>query len=60
MGSFSAWHWLIVLAIAMLLFGRGKIPTLMTDIAVGIKNFKRGIADNDTADPADPSPDRDR
>lgn len=47
MGSFSAWHWLIVLAITMLLFGRGKIPALMGDVAAGIKNFKKGIADDD-------------
>ncbi len=47
MGSFSAWHWLIVLAIAMLLFGRGKIPELMGDVAAGIKNFKKGIADDE-------------
>ncbi|MEP7454114.1 twin-arginine translocase TatA/TatE family subunit [Phyllobacterium sp. SB3] len=47
MGSFSAWHWLIVLAIVMLLFGRGKIPALMGDVAAGIRNFKKGIADED-------------
>jgi sec-independent protein translocase protein TatA len=45
MGSFSAWHWLIVLAIVMLLFGRGKIPALMGDVASGIKNFKKGMQD---------------
>ena len=47
MGSFSAWHWLIVLAIVMLLFGRGKIPTLMVDVAQGIKNFKKGMSDEE-------------
>jgi len=47
MGSFSAWHWLIVLAIVMLLFGRGKIPTLMGDVAQGIKNFKKGMSDEE-------------
>ncbi len=46
MGSFSAWHWLIVLAIAMLLFGKGKIPTLMGDVAQGIKAFKSGMRDD--------------
>ncbi|MDM9648361.1 twin-arginine translocase TatA/TatE family subunit [Rhizobium sp. S163] len=45
MGSFSAWHWVIVLAIVMLLFGRGKIPALMGDVASGIKNFKKGMQD---------------
>lgn len=48
MGSFSMWHWLIVLAIVLLLFGRGKIPELMGDVAKGIKSFKKGMADDDT------------
>ncbi len=47
MGSFSMWHWLIVLAIVLLLFGRGKIPELMGDVAKGIKNFKKGLKDDD-------------
>ncbi|SKA10872.1 twin-arginine translocase TatA/TatE family subunit [Consotaella salsifontis] len=47
MGSFSIWHWLIVLAVVLLLFGRGKIPDLMGDVAKGIKNFKKGMADDD-------------
>ena len=49
MGSFSMWHWLIVLAIVLLLFGRGKIPELMGDVAKGIKNFKKGMTDEDNA-----------
>lgn len=47
MGTFSIWHWLIVLAIVILLFGRGKIPELMGDFAKGIKNFKKGMADDE-------------
>ncbi len=52
MGSFSIWHWLIVLVVVLLLFGRGKIPELMGDMAKGIKSFKRGMADEEqeTAD----------
>lgn len=49
MGSFSIWHWLIVLVVVLLLFGRGKIPELMGDMAKGIKSFKKGMADDDTA-----------
>ncbi|MEK1888010.1 MAG: twin-arginine translocase TatA/TatE family subunit [Phyllobacterium sp.] len=49
MGSFSIWHWLIVLAVVLLLFGRGKIPELMGDVAKGIKNFKSGMSDDDEA-----------
>ncbi len=47
MGSFSIWHWLIVLVVVLLLFGRGKIPELMGDLAKGIKNFKKGMGDDD-------------
>lgn len=48
-GSFSIWHWLIVLAIVLLLFGRGKISEVMGDVAKGVKSFKRGIADDDSS-----------
>lgn len=50
MGSFSIWHWLVVGGIALLLFGgRGKISEMMGDVAKGIKAFKKGIAEDDTA-----------
>ncbi|KQZ13793.1 MULTISPECIES: twin-arginine translocase TatA/TatE family subunit [unclassified Mesorhizobium] len=47
MGSFSIWHWVIVLVIVLLVFGRGKIPELMGDMAKGIKSFKKGMADDE-------------
>ncbi|MBU0582411.1 MAG: twin-arginine translocase TatA/TatE family subunit [Alphaproteobacteria bacterium] len=47
MGSFSIWHWLIVLVVVLLIFGRGKIPELMGDMAKGIKSFKKGMADDE-------------
>jgi sec-independent protein translocase protein TatA len=53
MGSFSIWHWLIVLVVVLLLFGRGKIPELMGDMAKGIKSFKRGMADDETVQDKD-------
>ncbi len=54
MGSLSIWHWLIVIAVVMLLFGgRGKISDLMGDVAKGVKSFKKGLADDD--DGASPS-----
>jgi sec-independent protein translocase protein TatA len=56
MGSFSIWHWLIVLAVVLLLFGRGKIPELMGDMAKGIKNFKRGMSEDETAAAAAATP----
>ena len=43
----SIWQLLIVLVIVLLLFGRGKIPQLMGDMAKGIKSFKRGMTDED-------------
>lgn len=49
MGSFSIWHWLIVLVVVLLLFGRGKIPELMGDVAKGIKSFKKGMGDDESA-----------
>lgn len=52
MGSFSIWHWLIVLVVVLLLFGRGKIPELMGDMAKGIKSFKKGMSDDDEAEKA--------
>jgi sec-independent protein translocase protein TatA len=49
MGSFSIWHWLIVGAIVLVVFGgRGKISDMMGDVAKGIKAFKKGMADEDT------------
>ena len=52
MGSFSIWHWLIVLVVVLLLFGRGKIPELMGDMAKGIKSFKKGMSEEDKEDDA--------
>ena len=44
MGSLSIWHWLIVLAIVLVLFGgAGKIPRLMRDMGQGITAFKKGL-----------------
>ena len=55
MGTFSIWHWLIVLVIVILLFGRDRIPQLMGDVAKGIKNFKKGMADDEnSAEAKDP------
>jgi sec-independent protein translocase protein TatA len=45
MGSFSVWHWLIVLAVVLLLFGgRGKISQLMGDFGKGLSAFKKGVS----------------
>ncbi|GAB3455255.1 twin-arginine translocase TatA/TatE family subunit [Insolitispirillum peregrinum] len=54
MGSFSIWHWIIVLVIILLLFGKNKIPGLMGDMAKGITAFKKGLKDEE-ASPSQPA-----
>ena len=61
MGSFSLMHWIVVLAIILILFGAGKLPRVMGDFAKGIKAFKAGMKDEEdeaeaTAPPAQVSP----
>lgn len=46
MGSFSIWHWMVVLLVVLLLFGSGKVSGLMGDFAKGIKSFKKNMADD--------------
>ena len=47
MGSMSLVHWLVVLAIVLVLFGAGKLPRVMGDFAKGIKAFKSGMKEED-------------
>ncbi len=56
MGSLSIWHWIVVVVVVLLLFGRGKISELMGDVAQGIKAFKKGMSEDtkdDTETPKD-------
>jgi sec-independent protein translocase protein TatA len=56
MGSLSIWHWLIVLAVVLILFGgSGKISTLMGDFAKGIKSFKKNMEDDESMEHGGPS-----
>ncbi len=49
MGSLSIWHWLIVLAVVLIVFGRGgRISDMMGDFGKGIKSFKKGLSDEDS------------
>ncbi|HKR90747.1 twin-arginine translocase TatA/TatE family subunit [Novosphingobium sp.] len=43
MGSLSIWHWLIVLVIVLVLFGRGRVSEIMGDFGKGVKSFKEGM-----------------
>ncbi len=47
MGSLSIWHWLIVLAVVMLLFGAGRVSGLMGDLAKGMKAFKNELKEDE-------------
>lgn len=54
MGSFSIWHWLIVLVVVLVLFGGGgKISRLMGDFGKGLKAFKKGVKEEEGAEGSD-------
>ena len=52
MGSFSLMHWIVVLAIILILFGAGKLPRVMGDFAKGIKAFKAGMKEEEEPEAA--------
>lgn len=52
MGSFSPIHLLVLAVVAILLLGGGRFSNLMGDVAKGVKNFKKGMAEDDDAKPA--------
>ena len=49
MGSFSIWHWLIVLVIVLLIFGTKKLRNVGQDLGGAVKGFKEGLKDGETA-----------
>lgn len=55
MGSFSIWHWLIVLLVIVLVFGTGKLKNIGKDLGGAIKGFKEGMAEgsSEAAKPAE-------
>ena len=53
--SFGPWQLLLILAIVILLFGAGRIPRLMGDLAKGIRSFKAGMKDESQAEPDAPA-----
>ncbi len=50
MGSFSIWHWLIVLLIIVLIFGTKKLKNIGSDLGGAVKGFKDGMKDGGTED----------
>ena len=55
MGSFSIWHWLIVLAIVVLVFGTKKLKNMGSDLGGAVKGFKDGIKDGNESAAAQPT-----
>ncbi len=54
MGTFSIWHWLIVLVVVLVLFGGGgKLSRLMGDMARGVTAFKKGLKEDTGSDAGD-------
>jgi sec-independent protein translocase protein TatA len=53
MGSFSIWHWLIVLVVVVLIFGTKKLKNVGSDLGSAVKGFKDGVRDGGTNAPAD-------
>ena len=54
MGSFSIWHWLIVLLIVVLVFGTKKLKNIGADLGGAVKGFKDGVRDGSTSTAAEP------
>ncbi|MHB1304178.1 MAG: twin-arginine translocase TatA/TatE family subunit [Acidiphilium sp.] len=50
MGGLSIWHWLIVLAVVLVLFGSGRVGNLMGELGRGMKSFKNNLADDQPKD----------
>jgi sec-independent protein translocase protein TatA len=55
MGSFSIWHWLIVLVIVVLIFGTKKLKNMGQDLGGAVKGFKDGMKDGAANDPVPPA-----
>ena len=57
MGSFSIWHWLIVLLVVVLIFGTKKLKNMGSDLGAAVKGFKDGVKDGTAgAEPPVPPP----
>jgi sec-independent protein translocase protein TatA len=56
MGTFSIWHWLIVLLIIVLVFGTKKLKNIGADLGGAVKGFKDGVKDGSTSESTDAAP----
>lgn len=55
MGSFSIWHWLVVLLIVVLVFGTKKLKNMGSDLGGAVKGFKDGMRDGSSGEAAAPT-----
>ncbi len=60
MGSFSVWHWLILLVMVMLVFGTKKLGNMGSDLGKAVKGFKDGVKGEEEKPPAAPAGSRQR
>ncbi len=51
MGAFSAAHWFVILAVILIVFGPGRLSGLLGDLGKGIRNFRTGLAEDETVQP---------
>lgn len=56
MGSFSIWHWLIVLLVVVLIFGTKKLKNIGSDLGSAVKGFKDGVKGGEGGEPGEPPP----
>ncbi|HEX8962491.1 MAG TPA: Sec-independent protein translocase subunit TatA [Rhodocyclaceae bacterium] len=59
MGSFSIWHWLIVLVIVMMIFGTKKLRNIGEDLGGAVKGFKQGMREGEADKPVESLPRQD-
>ena len=56
MGTWSIWHWIVVLVIVMLVFGTKKLRNMGTDLGSAVRGFKDGMKESSADKPADAAP----
>jgi sec-independent protein translocase protein TatA len=56
MGTWSIWHWIVVLVIVMLIFGTKKLRNIGTDLGSAVRGFKEGVKESSADKPAEGSP----
>ncbi|MBA4160586.1 MAG: twin-arginine translocase TatA/TatE family subunit [Novosphingobium sp.] len=55
MGFGSVWHWVVVLVIVLVLFGRGRVADIMGEFGKGLKSFKQGMNEASEVEPKEPA-----